>query len=384
VKHAPILMLASAGLLAACSGRRPNAPAAAPQRDEAADAAVVIPADSPKLTQIRIAAVRSQEVPDDEIVAPGRIEANPNRLSRVLLPVPGRISNVLVRLGDRVSAGQSLLAVESPEADAAMSAYLQAEAALGQSKAALLKAQADLERAKDLYAHDAVAKKEVLNAENAFAQANAATEQAQAAQRQGLRRLELLGLKPGDFGQRVVVRAPSSGTILEMSVADGEYRNDTAAPVITIAGLSTVWISADVPESYIRFAQIGGRVDVTLAAYPGETFRARVARIADTVDPQTRTVKVRAEMENRQGRFRPEMFGSVRSASGTRVLPVVPASAVVSAEGLPTVFVEKQRGCFQPTPVTLGKRAGEVFPVVSGVSLGDRVVVDGTMLLKGP
>jgi len=384
VKHAPILMLASAGLLAACSGRRPNAPAAAPQRDEAADAAVVIPADSPKLTQIRIAAVRSEEVPDDEIVAPGRIEANPNRLSRVLLPVPGRISNVLVRLGDRVSAGQSLLAVESPEADAAMSAYLQAEAALGQSKAALLKAQADLERAKDLYAHDAVAKKEVLNAENAFAQANAATEQAQAAQRQGLRRLELLGLKPGDFGQRVVVRAPSSGTILEMSVADGEYRNDTAAPVITIAGLSTVWISADVPESYIRFAQIGGRVDVTLAAYPGETFRARVARIADTVDPQTRTVKVRAEMENRQGRFRPEMFGSVRSASGTRVLPVVPASAVVSAEGLPTVFVEKQRGCFQPTPVTLGKRAGEVFPVVSGVSLGDRVVVDGTMLLKGP
>lgn len=384
MKHAPILMLASAGLLAACSGRRPNAPAAAPQRDEAADAAVVIPADSPKLTQIRIAAVRSQEVPDDEIVAPGRIEANPNRLSRVLLPVPGRISNVLVRLGDRVSAGQSLLAVESPEADAAMSAYLQAEAALGQSKAALLKAQADLERAKDLYAHDAVAKKEVLNAENAFAQANAATEQAQAAQRQGLRRLELLGLKPGDFGQRVVVRAPSSGTILEMSVADGEYRNDTAAPVITIAGLSTVWISADVPESYIRFAQIGGRVDVTLAAYPGETFRARVARIADTVDPQTRTVKVRAEMENRQGRFRPEMFGSVRSASGTRVLPVVPASAVVSAEGLPTVFVEKQRGCFQPTPVTLGKRAGEVFPVVSGVSLGDRVVVDGTMLLKGP
>src|SRR5262245_64322214 len=113
-----------------------------------------------------------------------------------------------------------------------------------------------------------------------------------------------------------------------MSVANGEYRNDTAAPVITIADLSTVWISADVPESSIRLVQVGSRVDVSFAAYPGEVFRARVARIADTVDPQTRTVKVRAEMDNRQGRFRPEMFGSVRSTSGMRILPVVPAGAV--------------------------------------------------------
>ncbi len=122
----------------------------------------------------------------------------------------------------------------------------------------------------------------------------------------------MLGLKPGVFGQKVTVSAPISGKVLEMSVTAGEYRNDTTAPVMTIADLSTVWGRSDVPESAIRFIQPGEPIDVQLTAYPGETFHGRVTRIADTVDPQTRTIKVRAEMSNAHERLRPEMFGTIR------------------------------------------------------------------------
>src|SRR5581483_2065110 len=125
------------------------------------------------------------------------------------------------------------------------------------------------DRANDLFGHNAVAKKDVLTAENALAQSKAAVEQAQAAIDQAERRLVILGLKPGAFGQKVTVPAPISGKVLEMAVASGEYRNDTNAAVMTIADLSTVWVSSDVPESQIRFIDVGERIDVTLAAFPG-------------------------------------------------------------------------------------------------------------------
>ena len=84
--------------------------------------------------------------------------------------------------------------------------------------------------------------------------------------------------------------------MLDLSVVPGEFRNDTNAPLMTIADLSTVWVTSQVPESYIRFVQVGERVEVSLVAYPGEVFDGRVARVADVVDPQTRTIKVHAEL----------------------------------------------------------------------------------------
>ena len=98
---------------------------------------------------------------------------------------------------------------------------------------------------------------------------------------------------------------------------------------MTIADLSTVWVSSQVPETYIRFIQLGERVEIRLVAYPDETFEGRVLQIADTVDPQTRTVKVHAEMDNPQGRFRPEMFGSIHHIESMARMPVVPAGAVI-------------------------------------------------------
>ena len=171
-----------------------------------------------------------ESVPTDEVIAPGKIEVNPNRVAHVAIPVAGRITSVTRRLGDFVQQGQTLLTVESSDVDASMSAYLQAEAGVNQAKAGLLKAQADLERARDLFEHNAIAQKEVLNGENTLAQSKATLEQAEATKKQAARKLEIFGLKPGQFGQKLVVTAPISGKVLELNTVPGEFRNDTNRP----------------------------------------------------------------------------------------------------------------------------------------------------------
>ena len=369
-------------LLCAACGDAASAPPKAPDTRAAAapDAGVItVPVGA---EQIRTAAVESAEVPLDEVVAPARVGIDPNRVSRVLLPVAGRIAEVMARLGDRVEQGQAVVTVESPDADAAVGAARQAEAAERQGAAALTKAEADAARVKDLLEHGAAAQKDLLAVANDRAQAVAAVETARAAREQAHRRLELLGLQPSAFGQRVTVRAPIEGTVLELSVAPGENRTDTAASLMTIADLSRVWVSADVAEPAIGSIRIGDSVSITLVAFPGQELTGRVAQIADVVDPQTRTVKVHVQVPNPVGRLRPDMFGSLRHAGSARRVPVVPLAAVVREYGRSVVFVERAPGRFARREVELGARVGTRVAVLSGVSVGEPVVVDGAVLLK--
>jgi membrane fusion protein, heavy metal efflux system len=346
-------------------------------------AEVTVPPDSPQAAQLKIEPVRIRDVAVDEVTAPGRIGIDPNRTSRLLIPVAGRVVSVLAKVGDSVEQGQRVLDVDSPDADAAIAAAVQAEATERQAQAALAKADGDLARTTELYEHRAVAQKDLLNAQNDRAQARAALETAQAALHQAKRKLELLDLKLSSNSRQVIaVKAPISGKVLEVNVAPGEYRNDTGTPLMTIADLSRVWIASDVPESAIRLIRVGERVTITMVAYPGEEFEGRVARIADVLDPQTRTVKVFVDMANPRGRFRPEMFATIRHAGDSKPTPVLPAAAIVQEYGHPIVFLERAPGHFVRREVVLGPRAGDVMPVVSGVQAGERVVVDGGVLLK--
>lgn len=369
-------------LLALAGCREAPAPAKA-EPEPRIDGIVVIPPDSPKLRQIRAEEVRVERVPTDEFTAPAKLEFNPNRISRVVLPAPGRVAEVFVGFGDAVQRGDPLLSLESPEADLAAAEYSRAELALTAARAELAKAQADHERVLDLFRGDAIAKKEVLAAETALSQAKAAVAQSETSRGQALARLDLLGLKPGQTRPRITVRAPLSGKVTEFNVVAGEYRNDTSQPVMTIADLSTVWAAADVPETSIRLVQMDERFEVRLNAFPGEVFQSRVMRIADSVDPANRTLKVWAEMDNRSGRFRPEMFGTVRHVEAEREMPVVPAGAVVQMEGREAVFVEEAPGRFRAVQVRTGKRSGGRVPVIEGLTPGQRVVSDGAMLLRG-
>jgi cobalt-zinc-cadmium efflux system membrane fusion protein len=172
-----------------------------------------------------------------------------------------------------------------------------------------------------------------LNAEAELVRAQAAVKDTAAGLEQARRRLHILGLNGAGFGQQVVVRSPISGKVLDVQVVPGEFRNDTNAPMITVADLSTVWVTSAIPENSIRWIQRGERVKIELEAYPGEVFTGRVTRVADTVDPQSRTVEVQTELANRDGRLRPEMVARIRHSHGSRTWPVVPSAAVVQSGG---------------------------------------------------
>jgi len=125
----------------------------------------------------------------------------------------------------------------------------------------------------------------------------------------------------------------------------------------------------------------GEAVKIELAAYPGEVFRGRVTLIGDMVDPQTRTLKVRAELGNPQGRLKPEMFGNIQLAEETEQRPTVPVAALMAAEGKTLVWREVRRGEFEKVAIRTGAQVGHRVAVLEGLDGKDRVVVDGVMLL---
>jgi len=350
---------------------------------------VVVPPDSPRFKQLRIEPVREQACPTDEVVAPARVVINPNRISRVLPPVQGRVLTVSVKLGDSVTEGQPLVTLNSPDADAAISAYLQADATRRQAKVTLAKTETDLERARKLLQYQAISEKDALAAQNDSATARAALENAEAARAQALRKLTLFGLTPTDLQQAVVVRAPIAGVVTDISVTPGDYRAavssaaDVTTPLMSIADLSTVWVSSEVPEPFMRLIHIGEEVEIVFVAYPGEKFIGRVARVGTTLDPQTRTLKVHVDLPNPARRFVPEMFGTMRHAGPSRRFPVVPAAAIVQEYGRSQVFVERGPGQFERRVVTTGVRMGDLVAVTGGLDVNSRVIVDGAILLKG-
>ena len=343
---------------------------------------VVMDPAAPELKQMTIEAVRAVQVAVDEVTATARIQANPHNVGHAVVPVPGRIVGVMAKLGDTVARGQPLVAIESAAVAEAESAFVQSEASVRQAEIASTKAEADLGRITDLYEHQAVAQKEVLAAQTTAALTKASVELARSVRDQARRRLELLGLKAGEFQQRIVVTAPISGKVMEINVVEGEFRNEINTPLVTINDLSRVWVESEVPESKIRLFRLGGIAQLELIAFPNEIFRAKVTRIADSVDSETRTIKVDAEMENASGKLRPEMFGSLRYSTGETSSPWIPEGAVVRLNGVDLVFVEKSAGRFLSVPVELGKPQQGGFPVSKGLKAGDRVVTQGAVYLK--
>src|SRR5262249_36115398 len=180
----------------------------------------------------------------------------------------------------------------------------------------------------------------------------------------------------------IAVRAPVAGKVVDVAVAPGEYRNDTSAAVLTIADLSTVWVAADVPESRIGRIQVGEPVSIALAAFPDRTFTGRVKRIADQVEPQTRTIKVRAELNNSQGQFRPEMSATIRHSRGFEKSLVAPRSALFQQQDRTTVYVERAPGEFEEVAVTISWQDDRRAAIQSGLHEGDRIVTDGVTQLR--
>ena len=339
---------------------------------ERTEGRVIVPPGSPYRGRLVVNTV-DQRTLEQTRMLPATIEADPLRVYNVLPPLGGRVTEVGVRLGDHVSAGQKLAVIESAD-------LAQAYADADKSRAQLALTRRALDRARGLNQVGGGAAKDVETAGNDAAQAQAEANRAQA-------RLKAVGgsagVNAGVSGTRTLtIAAPTSGAVTALSTAPGSYINDATQSMMTISNLERVWVTANVPETDIGFVFKGQSVDVTLIAYPGEVFHGTVLFVNDLMEPDTRRTKVRISFDNTSGRFKPNMFASVIVHAPARKALFVPDSALLMNNDATTVFVETAPWTFVRRPVQTGYAADGSTVIDGGLQPGERIVTRGGVLLN--
>ncbi len=322
----------------------------------------------PQLAALRAEPVKAEAMPAADPVN-GRFVYDENATSRVSSPVPGRVIGLRAGVGDRVSRGEALLEIDSPE-------LANAEADRAKAGSEEMRKRLAYERARQLHEHEVIARKELESAEADYQESQADTRRAAAR----LRNLQASGHQNGRF----VLHAPIGGIVVERNANPGqEVRPDLEAPLFLISDVSRLWILVDVPERSLGNIHVGQTVGVETDAFPEQRFTATVERVGVAVDPVTRRVQVRCAVKNTEGKLRPEMFARVSFlADGERKGIRVPNSALVTEGIYAFVFVERSPGTFEKRKVGLALRGMDHSFVESGLNEGDRVVVEGALLLN--
>jgi cobalt-zinc-cadmium efflux system membrane fusion protein len=309
----------------------------------------------------------------------------------------GRIVRLYAGQGTRVRKGQKLADLESADIDQAEADYLKAladyENALRSSAAEVKLAQQSYDRNKQLYEQKITAGKNLQSAEHDLEVAKAAAENSvngtKAALTAARRHLLILGLndatidalaKKTDLAATFSLNSPIDGIVVERNATVGASVG-TDANLFKIIDLSRVWIDADVFEKDLPRVRAGQEVKLKVTAFPESTFSGKVILINSVVDPETRTVKVRTEVPNPDGRLKPDMFANVQIVTDVnRAAISIPQSAVLNDEGKTIVFVAEGDG-YKKRQVQAGIQNNNRVEIVDGLTAGDRVVVKGNYLL---
>lgn len=331
------------------------------------DGSIAVDRMSPLRQRLQIAPVLEQDIAT-QTDAPGSIVAMPEKLVKITPPLAGRITRLQRGLGDSVKAGEPLFTLDSAELSAAY-------ADDSKARSSLLQARQELERQKTLFEAQIAARKEYEAAQTAFEQASS---DAQAS----ADKLAQYGAGARGSRRDYVLRSPIAGTVIAMDGAQGGYWNDINAPVMTVADLSTVWLSANVAERDLAQLAVGQTARITVDAWPGKNFEGKVAYVGAVLDAETRTVQVRVAIDNRAGAFKPGMFAHAGFAGASRRAILVPAAAVLQS-GLSTrVMVERSPLVFAPRTVEVGASHGDQVEIVAGLKAGERIVVKEGVLLN--
>jgi Cu(I)/Ag(I) efflux system membrane fusion protein len=291
------------------------------------------------------------------IRAVGTIEASERGLYTVSPKFEGWITTLFVNTtGATVRRGQPLLAVYSPELVTAQEEYRVAVQTVKSMDAASPEARANMQSLVDA----------------------------------GLQRLrnwdiadaDLADLRAGKGAKRsLLLRSPADGVVIEKAARAG-MRFMPGEPLFQIADLSSVWVVANVFEQDLSLVRSGQVAAVSLAAYPGRTFTGKVTFVYPTVEPATRTARIRIELPNEDGLLKPDLYGTVEIVAGATVAAVsIPESAVLDSGTRRVVLIERGAGAFEPREVTLGVRGDGYVEVVKGLEASERVVVNGNFLI---
>ena len=326
-------------------------------------------ADAPQLLFLQIQPVAAFPEP---LVEPlnARVSYDDNHTARVFSPLAGRVLKIAAEAGSKVQAGDPLLVLDSPD-------FALAEADGAKANADLQRKKDTFERAKQLYDIKGIARKDVESAEADWHQAEAEAQRARS-------RMKNLNTSSATSEGKFILRAPISGTITERQVSAGsEVRTDAANPLFVITDLRHLWVLVDLPERQLDKIKPGHPVSIEVDAYPDTTFTGRVVVISGTLDPLTRRIQVRCEVDNPALKLKPEMFARVTPvASKQGGLPRVPNTALVTLGLYSFIFVEQSPGVLQRRRVTLSTQGSQYSYVSSGLQAGERVVTSGALLLN--
>jgi cobalt-zinc-cadmium efflux system membrane fusion protein len=330
---------------------------------------VTIPEGSPLRSKLTIGMVVKQEI-HNTLKLPAVVEADPTRTVKVLPPVAGHLIDLKIQLGERVERGQELGLIDSSD-------LAQAYADEDKARSAVKMTKQTLDRALALEKYSAGSIKDRQQAENDHAQAQAELERAQS-------RLRAIGVSAErkEDGRKLSLKAPVSGSVIDLQVARGAHLNDPTAAIMTIANLDEIWVTANVPEKDTTLVAHGQAVDVVFTAYPGEVFKGRVLFVSDILDPDTRRTKVRIAFQNPDIRLKPNMFASATFMTPKQTVPIVPTTAVVLRNEADQVFVEVAPWTFEARPVEIEFQQGNQAIIAHGLQAGERVVVKGAVLLN--
>lgn len=308
------------------------------------------------------------------ITVPGRLAWNEDRTSRIFSPVGGRVVALPAVPGQAVKSGQMLAGISSPD-------FGQAQAEVRRAETDLTLADKSLSRAQELHAAGVIAEKDVHAA-------LADQARAQAERDRTLAREKLYGKSSGSaVDQQFRLTSPIAGIVVERNVNPGqEVRPDQAQPgnppLFVVTDPTLLWAQLDLPESLLGAVRPGMNIVLRAGAFPDEKFPARIEFVADAIDPASRTVKARASVANAERRLKSEMFVNAELATPVDAAPKVPASAVLLLGDKQFVFVDLGDFVYERRPVVADEIRLGLMRVRSGVKPGEKLVVEGGLLLQ--
>jgi membrane fusion protein, heavy metal efflux system len=337
-------------------------------------------------------AVVAQQVFRTEQVTDGKIAIDDDLNTPVFSPYSGRVTRLIARPGDVVKQGQPLFAIEASEFVQGQNDLIAAAAAVSTAKAQLALTSAAEKRQHALFDAQAAARKDWEQSQADLAAAEATMRSAETALAAVHNRLKILGKSDkeiaaletaGKVNAEALVPAPIAGTVIARKVGLGQYIQSGASdPVYSIGDLSTVWLVANVRETDAPLVRTGDAVSVRVLAFPGRTFKAKLSWVAPSVDPDTRRVAVRAEVENPDGALKPEMFATFAIRTGDDVTAAaVPQSAVVYEGDKAHVWQLRDDGLIALREIQAGAVQDGMVEVLSGLEPNAKVVTAGSLFI---
>jgi cobalt-zinc-cadmium efflux system membrane fusion protein len=305
----------------------------------------------------------------------GAVSYNAFKTTPVITQVGGPVARILVVPGQHVTAGQPMLEVSSPDYSQLLDTYLKA-------RDSYRVANINYTRAQDLYQHNAIAQRDLLQAESD-------RDQAEADLNAAVQSLKILGVRNPDglaktpSSADIPVLAPISGEVVERLVSPGQVVQAGQTQAFTISDMRTVWVLANVYQGDLAYVHVGDNVVIETDAYPDE-FHGRISYISAALDPNTRTVQARIVVDNPGEKLKKDMYCTALITAGVirKAIAVPDASVLRDDENNPFVYVQSGSNQFARRAITIGASQDGKTQVLSGLTPGEKIVGSGSLFLQ--